>query len=188
MLIGRLHLPERSHSSKPPIRVKKGYLDLIKLPPLLSGHFRISCSRPLDCGSIVSESSDRRPAAASQRKEVQIASFDRCMRPRQRSRASRQIKSLNRRPQREQRNAECFASLAAFCRGSVVHSLYSKAHALSRKVIGAAIEVHRLKGSGLIEGIYEKCLVRELDLRSISCICQRYINYQPSTFPAPGPL
>ncbi|MET0252720.1 MAG: GxxExxY protein, partial [Terrimicrobiaceae bacterium] len=36
----------------------------------------------------------------------------------------------------------------------------------------------RLKGPGLMEGIYEKCLVRELDLRSISCICQRHVQIE----------
>ena len=34
-------------------------------------------------------------------------------------------------------------------------------------MIGAAIEVHREKGPGLIESIYEKCLIRELELREI---------------------
>ena len=42
-----------------------------------------------------------------------------------------------------------------------VHPLYGKADKLSRGVIGAAIEVHRHKGSGLIESIYERCLLRE---------------------------
>lgn len=35
-----------------------------------------------------------------------------------------------------------------------MHPLFEKADALSRTVIGAAIEVHRLKGPGLIESIY----------------------------------
>ena len=34
-------------------------------------------------------------------------------------------------------------------------------------MIGAAIEVHRLKGPGLLEPIYEKCLMRELFLQNI---------------------
>jgi GxxExxY protein len=38
---------------------------------------------------------------------------------------------------------------------------------LSRLAIGAAIEVHRLKGPGLIESIHEKCMMRELSLQSI---------------------
>ena len=38
----------------------------------------------------------------------------------------------------------------------------------SEKVIGAAIEVHRLLGPGLLESSYQTCLCRELELRSIS--------------------
>jgi GxxExxY protein len=34
-------------------------------------------------------------------------------------------------------------------------------------VIGAAIEVHRTLGPGLLESVYEECLCRELELRSI---------------------
>ncbi|PYK63216.1 MAG: GxxExxY protein, partial [Verrucomicrobia bacterium] len=48
-----------------------------------------------------------------------------------------------------------------------MHLLYQKADHLSGEVIGAAIEVHRNKGPGLIESIYERCLLRELELRSI---------------------
>jgi GxxExxY protein len=53
-----------------------------------------------------------------------------------------------------------------------MHPLYPKAHALSNKVIGAAIEVHRLKGPGLIESIYERCLMRELELQGIAATNQ----------------
>jgi GxxExxY protein len=48
-----------------------------------------------------------------------------------------------------------------------MHPLYEKADGLSGEVIGAAIEVHRRKGPGLIESIYERCLLRELELRSV---------------------
>jgi len=41
------------------------------------------------------------------------------------------------------------------------------ANDLSGKVIGAAIEVHRLLGPGLLESAYELALERELILRSI---------------------
>ena len=34
-------------------------------------------------------------------------------------------------------------------------------------VIGAAIEVHRTLGPGLLESVYEECLCRELELRNI---------------------
>jgi GxxExxY protein len=45
--------------------------------------------------------------------------------------------------------------------------LMQKANAWSQLVIGAAIEVHRVKGPGLIEEIYSKCLGRECELRNI---------------------
>jgi GxxExxY protein len=45
---------------------------------------------------------------------------------------------------------------------------YAKADELSSQAIAAAIEVHRLLGPGLLESIYEKCMLRELELRSIS--------------------
>ena len=38
---------------------------------------------------------------------------------------------------------------------------------LSRKVIGAAIEVHKHLGPGLLESAYEECLCHELALREI---------------------
>ena len=38
---------------------------------------------------------------------------------------------------------------------------------LSSQVIGAAIEVHRALGSGLLESAYAACLARELESRSI---------------------
>jgi GxxExxY protein len=37
----------------------------------------------------------------------------------------------------------------------------------SKKVIGAAIEVHKHLGPGLLESAYELCLCRELELRGI---------------------
>jgi len=40
--------------------------------------------------------------------------------------------------------------------------------ALSDKVIGAAIEVHRHLGPGLLESAYEECLCHELTLRKMA--------------------
>ncbi len=40
-------------------------------------------------------------------------------------------------------------------------------NAISHEVIGAAIEVHRLLGPGLLESVYCRCLARELVLRGI---------------------
>lgn len=39
--------------------------------------------------------------------------------------------------------------------------------ALTEQIIGAAIEVHRHLGPGLLESAYQKCLARELRLREI---------------------
>ena len=68
-----------------------------------------------------------------------------------------------------------------------MHPLYCKADELSRVAIGAAIEIHRLKGPGLIESIYERCLVRELELRQITAVNQRLvrIEYKGPVFDEP---
>jgi GxxExxY protein len=59
-----------------------------------------------------------------------------------------------------------------------MHPLYQKADKLSAEVIGAAIEVHRQKGPGLIESIYERCLLRELELRSIPGTTQKIVRVE----------
>jgi GxxExxY protein len=59
-----------------------------------------------------------------------------------------------------------------------MHPLYEKANKLSFEVIGAAIEVHRHKGPGLIESIYERCLLRELELRSIPATTQKIVRIE----------
>jgi len=68
-----------------------------------------------------------------------------------------------------------------------MHPLYKKADALTHEVIGAAIEVHRQMGPGLIESVYEKCLMRELELRGISALNQRTvpIEYKGTAFDEP---
>ena len=43
---------------------------------------------------------------------------------------------------------------------------------LTYQVNGAAIEVHKFLGPGLLESIYHKCLKRELDLRGISYVSE----------------
>jgi len=46
-----------------------------------------------------------------------------------------------------------------------MHPQFSVAAGMTHDVIGAAVEVHRDKGPGLLESIYEWCLTKELQLR-----------------------
>ena len=68
-----------------------------------------------------------------------------------------------------------------------MHPDFPKANALSSTIIGAAIEVHRLKGTGLIESIYEKCMMRELELRGVRAVNQLLvpIEYKGLVFEEP---
>ena len=62
-----------------------------------------------------------------------------------------------------------------------------RANAWSRLVIGAAIEVHRIKGPGLIEEIYKKCLGRECELRNIPYVKELrvFLEYKGLVFEEP---
>ena len=46
---------------------------------------------------------------------------------------------------------------------------------LTEAVIGAAIEVHREMGPGLLESVYQKCLVYELHLHKMACQPQAHL-------------
>ncbi|HEY3855947.1 MAG TPA: GxxExxY protein [Verrucomicrobiae bacterium] len=59
-----------------------------------------------------------------------------------------------------------------------MHELYHKSDELTRVAIGAAIEVHRTMGPGLIESIYERCVMRELELRGIGSVNQRQVRIE----------
>ena len=43
---------------------------------------------------------------------------------------------------------------------------------LTYKIIGAAIEVHKALGPGLLESVYHKCLKQELTLRDLSFVSE----------------
>lgn len=51
---------------------------------------------------------------------------------------------------------------------------------LTREIIGAAIEVHKILGPGLLESVYEKCMIQELKLRGLKVTSQGDIpiNYK----------
>ena len=59
---------------------------------------------------------------------------------------------------------------------------------MTEKIIGAAIEVHRDKGPGLIESIYEWCLLKELGLRSLECVSQKFVSIEYKGFTREEPL
>ena len=69
-----------------------------------------------------------------------------------------------------------------------MHRLFEKASLLTETVIAAAIEVHRDKGPGLLESIYEWCLVKELGLRGLSCVNQKTVTIEYKGFTREEPL
>ncbi len=55
----------------------------------------------------------------------------------------------------------------------LLESLNMQSNELTEIIIGAAIEVHRELGPGLLESAYEKCLARELHMRNIQVELQK---------------
>ncbi len=51
-------------------------------------------------------------------------------------------------------------------------SLFRRCDAITEKIIGAAIEVHRTLGPGLLETAYEACLAKELADRGVAFVRQ----------------
>jgi len=49
---------------------------------------------------------------------------------------------------------------------------------LTRQIIGAAIEVHKALGPGLLEAVYEACLAHELALRGLNVERQKALPIQ----------
>ena len=69
-----------------------------------------------------------------------------------------------------------------------MHPLFEKATGLTETIIGAAIEVHRNKGPGLIESIYEWCFIKELELRRMACVSQKSVVIEYKGFTREEPL
>jgi GxxExxY protein len=69
-----------------------------------------------------------------------------------------------------------------------MHPLFSKASLLTESIIGAAIEVHKSMGPGLLESIYEWCLIRELELRGFACCSQKTVSIRYKQFTREEPL
>jgi len=69
-----------------------------------------------------------------------------------------------------------------------MHPLFSQAAGMTHDVIGAAIEVHKDKGPGLLESIYEWCLTMELQLRSHVVQSQKHVIVRYKQFRRREPL
>ena len=69
-----------------------------------------------------------------------------------------------------------------------MHALFERASGLTEAITAAAIEVHRDKGPGLIESIYEWCLLKELGLRGLECVSQKSVRIEYKGFTREEPL
>ena len=69
-----------------------------------------------------------------------------------------------------------------------MHSLFSKASGLTHDIIGSAIEVHKDKGPGLLESIYEWFLTMELGLRGYATRSQDNVTVRYKQFRREYPL
>lgn len=69
-----------------------------------------------------------------------------------------------------------------------MHPLFSKASGLTHEIIAAAIEVHKDKGPGLLESIYEWCLTKELELRGFAVRNQKSVVIRYKGFEREDPL
>ena len=47
---------------------------------------------------------------------------------------------------------------------------------LTYEIIGAAIEVHKQLGPGLLESVYHKCLSKEFNIRGLNYASERLVN------------
>ena len=69
-----------------------------------------------------------------------------------------------------------------------MHPLFSQASGITHDVIGAAIEVHKDKGPGLLESIYQWCLTMELGLRNHAVQRQQNVVIRYKQFRREEPL
>src|ERR1700752_5383435 len=69
-----------------------------------------------------------------------------------------------------------------------MHPDFNRAAGLTSSIIGAAIEVHRDKGPGLIESIYEWCLQIELGLGGLGFVSQELVTVTYKGFKRDEPL
>jgi GxxExxY protein len=59
---------------------------------------------------------------------------------------------------------------------------------LTYQIIGCAIEVHKIVGPGLLESVYEKCMIKELQLNGLNYMTQQRIELEYKGFQMEGDL
>jgi GxxExxY protein len=59
---------------------------------------------------------------------------------------------------------------------------------LTFKIIGCAIEVHKVLGPGLLESIYQKCFMKELGLKNLEFKSQLWVNAEYKGIPLEADL
>ncbi|HVT74514.1 MAG TPA: GxxExxY protein [Lacunisphaera sp.] len=69
-----------------------------------------------------------------------------------------------------------------------MHPLFKRADGLTEQVIGAATGIHRDKGPGLMQCVYEWCLQRGLELRKLHDELQRNVGITYKGFTCEEPL
>ena len=69
-----------------------------------------------------------------------------------------------------------------------MHPKYERGSKLTHDIIAAAIEVHKDKGPGLLESIYEWCLIKELELRGYEVRSQDKVIIRYKEFEREEPL
>ena len=69
-----------------------------------------------------------------------------------------------------------------------MHPLFNQASGITHDVIGAAIEVHKDKGPGLLESVYEWCLTMELGIRGYQVDNQSEVVIRYKQFQKTVPL
>jgi GxxExxY protein len=69
-----------------------------------------------------------------------------------------------------------------------MHPDFQRGMDLTSVLINAAIEVHRDKGPGLFESIYQWSLEKELDLRSLAFLSQKIVTVHYKGFTREEPL
>ncbi len=69
-----------------------------------------------------------------------------------------------------------------------MHALFERGTSITGDIIGAAIEVHKDKGPGLLESIYEWCLTKELGLRGHEVLNRRQVVIHYKGFERTDPL